>query len=170
MANNANAPYGLRPSKSNGAGETRVNYYSVSSASARIYEGDIVELSSGLVIKTTATVPTSLLLGVAARGTGAISAQIDNFPVYDDPGTRFLAQVNNGTSAVAASNFGTRCGLVQGTGDSTSNLSAVAVDAATTSTSYPVLVLRRDLRADNALGAYTECEVKLMSSIMDDDA
>lgn len=169
MANNANAPFGLRPVKGI-SGETRVNYYTVSSASARIYEGDLVELSSGLVIKTTATVPTSLLLGVAAAGTGAISGAVSNFPVYDDPQQRFLAQVNNGTSAVAASNFGTRCGLVQGSGNNDSNLSGVAVDAATTSASYPVLVIRRDLREDNALGAYTECEVKIMNHIMDDDA
>jgi len=169
MANNANAPFGLRPVKSS-SGEARVNPYTVSSASARIYEGDLVELSSGLVVKTTATVPTSLILGVAAAGANAVATAGAQLSVYDDPNQRFLAVVANGTSAVAVSSFGTRCGLVQGSGDSNSDLSGVSVDAATTSTSYPVLVIRRDARPDNALGAYTECEVKIMNHIMDDQA
>lgn len=144
MANNANAPFGLRPVKS-GSGPDRINYYVVYSASAQIFEGDLVELSSGLVIKTTATVPTSLLLGVAAHGANATATSGATLGVYDDPQTKFLAQVNNSASAVATSSFGSRCGLVQGTGDSKSGLSGVAVDAATTSTSYPILVIRRDV-------------------------
>jgi hypothetical protein len=164
MANNVNAPFGLRPTKAPG-GATRVNAYTVSSASARIFEGDPVELSSGLVIKSTSTLPTAIL-GVAARDSGVIAAGgLTGFPVYDDPNGTFLAQVNNSASVVAATVFGTRCGLVQGSGDTNSGLSAVAVDSTLTSTSYPILILRAANRGDNASGAYLECEVKIASRL-----
>lgn len=163
MANNVNAAYGFRPVKGV-SGDSRVDYYTVSSLSARIFEGDPVEISaSGLVIKSTSTLPTAIL-GVAAKGSGVIGAAQTGFPVYPARGNTFIIQVN-GTSAVAATVQGTRCGLVQGSGSTTSNLSAVAVDSTLTSTSYPVLILKIDNRPDNALGLYPEMEVEILSRV-----
>lgn len=134
---NAFAPLGLRPVKSE-PGETRENYYKVSSASAQIYEGDVLEVnSSGLVQKSTGTTAITAL-GVAGRASGVLTGQIARFPVYDDPGTIFvaMAQASNATA-----NIGTRVALNQGTATNQNGVSVETVDVASTSTSYPLLVL-----------------------------
>src|SRR4051812_3743952 len=105
---NSFAPFGLRPVSSQ-SGETRVNMYTLSSASTQVYEGDVVELSSGLVIKSTGTTAITAL-GVAARASGAITGQL-SLAVYDDPGTAFEIMAN---ASAAVLNIGTRLPLVQG--------------------------------------------------------
>lgn len=159
---NALAPFGLKPVRS-ASGETRVNTYTVSSASARIYEGDLVEFSSGLVIKSTGTTAVTAL-GVAARGSGAITGQITGFPVYDDPSTEFHAQAN---ASAGVTTIGTRVALNQGTATVYNDISVQTVDALVTSTSYPLLILGYSQEVGNDTGGPNQIlRVKIASHLM----
>lgn len=157
---NAFAPFGLRPVKSE-VTETRVNYYGVSSASTQIYEGDVVELSSGLVIKSTGTVAITPL-GVAARGSGTITGTF-NLAVYDDPGTIFEIMAN---ASAAVLNIGTRLPLVQGTATNYNNVSVETLSVASTSTSWPLLLTGFSTQPGNDLtSSYMVCTVKIASHL-----
>lgn len=161
---NSTAAYGFKPSKSE-SGESRVNYYTVSSASARIYEGDMVELSSGLVIKSTGTIAVTSL-GVAARDTGVIvTGGVTGFPVYDDPGSLFQVKAQ---ASAANANIGTRIALNQGTQTNVNGLSVQTVDCSTTSTSYPLVVCGIVRRVDNdttAPGTNLDLLVRIASHV-----
>lgn len=157
---NAFAPFGLRPLSSE-SGETRVNYYDVSSASTQIYEGDIVELSSGLVIKSTGTLAVTGL-GVAARQSGTITASF-KLPVYDDPGAIFAVMAN---ASAAIANIGTRVPLVQGTATNYNGVSVETMSVVATSTSYPLLVVGFDTTPGNdTSSSYMVCLVKIASHV-----
>lgn len=102
----ARAPFGLKPIKTLNGGDLRVGRYTVSSASSRIFNGDIVTLNSlGLVTRRAATSTDLKCLGVAGKDTGVIAGQITDFPVYDDPSTVFIAQCNN-SGAITQAKFG----------------------------------------------------------------
>lgn len=160
---NTQAPFGFRPIQSN-SGETRVGYYVLSSASARVYEGDVVELSSGKVIKSTGTTAITAL-GVAARPSGEITAEISKFPVYDDPQQLYACQA---TSGAAQSQMGARIAITQSTSSNYEGFSNQSVDAASTSTSWPVLALRLVSRPDNESGNYCELIVQLKDGERDE--
>lgn len=161
---NPQAHQGFIASKSE-SGDVRVNYYTVSSASAQIYQGDIVELSSGLVIKSTGTTAVTAL-GVAARESGAmVAGGITRFPVYDDPGQIFETRA---AASAANANIGTRVALNQGTLTNYNGQSVQCVDASTTSTTYPLIVIRLVDAPDNdttAPATYAKLEVKIASHV-----
>jgi hypothetical protein len=142
MANNF-APFGLRPLSSE-SGETRVNYYTVSSASTQIYEGDVVELSSGLVIKSTGTLAVTAL-GVAAKQSGTITGTF-SLPVYDDPGTIFAIMAN---ASAAVANIGTKLPLVQGTATNYNGVSVETLSVVANSSSYPLQLVGFDTTPGN---------------------
>lgn len=160
---NSQAPFGFRPIKSPG-GETRVGYYVLSSSSARVYEGDMVEFSSGKVVKSTGTTAITAL-GVAARPSGAITAEISRFPVYDDPQQLYACQA---TSGAAQSQMGIRVALTQGTISNYEGFSVQSVDVSSTSTSWPVLALGLVSRPDNESGNYAELIVQLKDTERDE--
>lgn len=156
---NSTALFGFRAVKSEG-GPSRVNYYTLSSASAQVYEGDIVEISGGLVIKSTAATPTPL--GVAAQASGTITAQNTRFAVYDDPDCIYMAKA---ATAVTITSVGLRCAIANFSATGLSGVSVESVDVGTQSTSYPVLILGLVDRPDNASGNNADIFVKLKSTL-----
>lgn len=159
---NPQAPFGLRPIKAEGFA-TRVNYYTLSSASAAIYEGDVCELSSGVVIKSTGTTAITAL-GVAAKSLSTV-VSVTRFPVYDDPGTIFEGRAQ---ASCAQLNVGTRVALNQGTATNYNGQSVETIEASSTSTSYPLIVVGLIDAVDNDLTApasYARLAVKLQSHI-----
>ena len=161
---NVNAPYGLRPVKSS-SGEDRVNYYPLSSASARVYEGDLLTLSSGSVIKAT-TVSSVTLLGVAAANSGAIvTGGISSFAVYDDPSQIFSIQA---ASAVAQSQVGVCYAFATASATAGTNLISIeALDIATQTAACPLLLLGLVNAPDNATGNFARCLVKINTHLLD---
>lgn len=151
---NVSAPRGFVPVKSS-SGEARLTYFTVGSASARIFEGDLVLINTatGCIIKATAVSPT--VMGVAAKGSGAITASIANFPVYNDPSTIFEAEY--ATAVLAQTAFGNRYRVTQTAGDTTTNLSKQSVSS-TASATGTILLLRLVNRPDNTLAASSKVE------------
>lgn len=157
---NAFAPFGLRPVSSE-SGETRVNYYTVSSASTQIYEGDVIELSSGLARKATGTIAITAL-GVAAKASGTITATF-SLPVYDDPGAEFEIMSN---ASAATSNIGSRFALAQGTATNYNGVSVETFDVTLSSTSYPLILMGFATNPGNdTASSYMTCRVKLASHV-----
>ncbi len=161
---NVNAPYGLRPQKS-ASGETRINNYPLSSASARVYEGDLLTLSSGLVIKATTTSGVSLI-GVAAANSGAIVAGgVAAFGVYYDPSTIFSVQA---ASAVAQSQVGVNYAFVSASATAGTNLLSIeALDISVQTAACPLFLLGLVNAPDNATGNFSRCLVKIATHYLD---
>lgn len=160
---NTQAPFGFRPIQSD-SGESRIGYYVLASTSARVYEGDVVELSGGKVIKSTGTTAV-VALGVAARASGALTGEISRFPVYNDPKQLYACQAK---SAATQTQVGIRAALVQSTSSNYEGFSNQSVDAASTSTSWPVLILGLVSRPNNESGNYTELIVQLKDGPRDE--
>lgn len=160
---NTQAPFGFRPIQSD-SGESRVGYYVLGTASARVYEGDVMILSGGKAIKATGTTAVAPL-GVAARPSGAISAEISRFAIYNDPGQLYACQA---TSAATQTAVGNRCALNQSTASNYEGFSNQSVDVSSQSTSWPVLLLGLVARPNNESGNYAEIIVQLKDGPRDE--
>ncbi len=161
---NVNAPYGLRPVKSS-AGTDRINYYPLASASARVYEGDLLTLSSGSVIKATTTSGVTLI-GVAAANSGAIVAGgVSSFAIYDDPQQIFSMQA---ASAVAQSQVGVNYAFVSASATAGTNLLSIeALDIATQTAACPLFLLGLVNAPDNVSGNFARVHVKIATHYLD---
>lgn len=161
----SNAPYGFKPIRTLNGGDIRIGHYKLSSASARVFKGDVVDLlnSSGLVTRHIAS-SVERVLGVAARDSGVpATGGISDFPVYDDPSTVFEAQCNNAT-AVTQVKFGNPFRIVATTGDTSTGYSKEAVNITTAtaaSASNVVFAVRLSPKLDNDLSAYSQIECLL---------
>ncbi len=177
------APYGLVPINLIGgqvfAGATRLIPISSGSATA-IYNGDVVKLSSGTLIKdvgTDAATPVGVFLGCSYTDAtygktfrqfypGTVLASDIVAYVQDDPDALFKVAVVSATTTIGYVNrsaVGQNAILVQNTGSTVNGNSAVAVNAtvATTNT-WPIRII--DVVPETAIannpGSYTEVIVK----------
>jgi len=94
MANNVNAPMGLRPLNAPNGNSPRVGEYVVPANAVVIYEGDIVaRTETGVTVMSVlnSTILVHSIRGVAAHHSPASTAK-RNILVYDDPDQVFLLQ------------------------------------------------------------------------------
>lgn len=161
----SNAPYGFKPIRTLNGGDIRIGHYTLSSASARVFKGDVVDLlnSNGLVTRHVAS-SVERVLGVAARDSGVPAAGgISNFPVYDDPSTVFEVQGNN-TSAITQAKFGNPFRVVDTAGDTSLGYSKETVkiaSATAASATHVVFAIRLSPKQDNDLSLYSSIECLL---------
>lgn len=159
----AAAPFGFKPVRTLNGGTIRVGYYTVSSASARIFNGDVVTLSTlGLVTRRAAADTDLRLLGVAAKDTGVIAGQVTAFPVYDDPSTVYQVQ-SSISSAITQAKFGQQYRIVATAGNTSTGASkeALAISTIAASASYIARTIRLVEVTGNDLAAYSLVECVL---------
>jgi hypothetical protein len=174
------APYGLIPVRSmvgsgTNAGLNRL-YKVGDSYATDIFYGDIVSLSAGVIIKSTATTATAAMIGVFQGCTytdatlkykvhkknwvgGTVSTDIQAY-VCDDPFMIYQAQADG---AIGQTGLGENANLIQTNGTDAIGMSRVTIDATTVVTNgLPVRIVGFVDGPDSAVGdAFTDVLVML---------
>jgi len=178
---NVNKPFGLRPVGNLSATGAQKQYgYSIASGyGTAIYQGDLVVVYDGYIIKydaATHTAPTGVFNGCqyndptrADKPTwknyypGSITPNIGGIicEVLDDPNQMFLVQAGG---SVVAANIGKNADpTASTTGSTTSGVSAGSLDSAsiakTAALTFKIVGLNQD--PENAFGSYAVVVVKL---------
>jgi len=178
---NVNKPFGLRPVGNLSATGAQKQYgYSIASGyGTAIYQGDLVVVYDGYIIKydaSTHTAPTGVFNGCqyndptrADKPTwknyypGSITPNIGGIicEVLDDPNQMFLVQAGG---SVVAANIGKNADpTASTTGSTTSGVSAGSLDSAsiakTAALTFKIVGLNQD--PENAFGSYAVVVVKL---------
>jgi len=178
---NVNKPFGLRPVGNLSATGAQKQYgYSIASGyGTAIYQGDLVVVYDGYIIKydaATHTAPTGVFNGCqyndptrADKPTwknyypGSITPNIGSIicEVLDDPAQMFLIQAGG---SVVAANIGKNADpTASTTGSTTSGVSAGSLDSAsiakTAALTFKIVGLNQD--PENAFGSYAVVVVKL---------
>ena len=146
------APFGFRAIRTLNGGEVRTGEYTVSSATNRIYRGDVVALNTaGLVVRHAASGAVSIL-GAAAEEFNSSGTAGVKMKVFDDPSTVYEAQCNN-TAAITQAKFGNPYRIVATAGDSSLGYSKEEIDIGTSaqSATYVVKAIRLSPKEDNDL-------------------
>lgn len=163
MANNVNAPMGLRPLNAPNGNSPRVGEYVVPASANTIYEGDIVVRSETGVVALISSVTTVLahsIRGVAAHYS-ATSAAKRNILVYDDPDQVFLLQGDSAGTVLydtdaevlaAIGQYVTPVIVVGGAGSATTGQSGLLMDSS--ATAVPVQKLAETAAIFQFLGVY----------------
>jgi hypothetical protein len=127
-------------------------------AGATIYPGDIVKLSSDGKLDPVSAGATAAI-GVALS---YAAADGDAVIVADHPDQLFKIQ-SDSTNPDAQADIGYNYDIVATAGSSTYKISRMELDDNTgvTDSNYPLKLLAIDARPDNALGAFSDCIVKL---------
>tara|TARA_R110000787_G_scaffold218067_2_gene326784 strand:- start:1205 stop:1744 length:540 start_codon:yes stop_codon:yes gene_type:complete len=173
---NVNDPNGFTPAYHMSGGTIRPSEFAIASATdASIFSGDVVNLSSGLVIQGTATgTPLGVFYGVEYQATdGSVvfsnmwtadvatlgSANAKAF-VYVDPNIVYEAQAS---ATPTQATIGTTNTITTTAGDTNSGRSNEAVTA--TTSSGIALVQGFVQRPDNAIGQYARMLVSFPASV-----
>lgn len=155
-------PFGYKPVRTLNGGDFRIGYYKVSSASARIYKGDVVKFysSSGLATRWVST--SNNVLGVAMKDSGTLAAGgLLNFPVCDNPSTVYQVQIQNASSLTQAI-FGGNYKVVPTTGNTSTGVSKMTMNTTSASTASNIVrTIRLAPDLQNDLAAYSVVEVVL---------
>ena len=173
---NTNSPNGFTPAYHMSGGTIRASEFAIASATdASIFTGDVVNLSSGLVIQGTATgAPLGVFAGVEYQATdGSVvfsnmwtadtatlgSANAKAY-VYSDPDIVYEAQAS---ATPTQATIGTTNTITTTAGDSSTGRSKEAVTA-TTSSGIATVVGFVD-RPDNSIGQYARMYVIFPASV-----
>lgn len=146
------APFGFRAIRTLNGGDIRTGEYTVSSATNRIFRGDVVDLenSTGLVVRR-ANSSVEQVLGVAAEEFNQSGTAGVKIKIYDDPSTVFEAMVSN-TAAINQAFFGSPRRIETAAGDSDLGYSKQKVGTATASSAtYVVKPVRLSPKEENDL-------------------
>ena len=173
---NINAPDGFTPAYHMSGGVIRPSEFAIASGTnASIFSGDVVNLSSGLVIQGTATgTPLGVFYGVEFQATdgsvvfsnmwtadvatlGAANAKAF---VYVDPDIVYEAQ---GSATPTQASIGTTNTITTTAGDSSTGRSKEAVTA-TTSSGIALIVGFPD-KPSNSIGQYARMYVTFPASV-----
>lgn len=125
---NTNDPRGFLPYTNGGKAIRTANY--AKTASAVVYEGDLVKRVAAGTVETAGAGITAGIVGVAARTSLASDTTVD---VYDDPKAVYLCQTD-GTTAYAVADNGQNADIAAGTPDTSLNRSGQLIDMATKNT------------------------------------
>jgi|TARA_R110000803_G_scaffold25371_8_gene60677 hypothetical protein len=173
---NTNSPNGFTPAYHMSGGTIRASEFAIASATdASIFTGDVVNLSSGLVIQGTATgAPLGVFAGVEYQATdGSVvfsnmwtadtatlgSANAKAY-VYSDPDIVYEAQAS---ATPTQATIGTTNTITTTAGDSSTGRSKEGVTA-TTSSGIATVVGFVD-RPDNSIGQYARMYVIFPASV-----
>jgi len=163
MANNVNAPMGLRPLNAPNGNSPRVGEYVVPASANTIYEGDIVVRSETGVVALISTVTTVLahsIRGAAAHYSPTSTAK-RTILVYDDPDQVFLLQGDSVGTVLydtdaeilaAIGQFTAPVLIVGGAGDTTTGQSKLMMDSS--AAAIPVQKLAETAAIFQFLGVY----------------
>ena len=159
----ADAAFGFRPIKSLNGGEIRVGYYVLSSASVRVFKGDVLDeiRTSGLLTRRLVSSVLNVV-GVAAKNSGVLSGQLTEFPVYDDPSIVYRVQANQST-AISQAEFMASYRIVATAGSTTldNSLEEVDITTAAISASHICKAIRLSPEEGNDLSQFAAIEVIL---------
>jgi len=161
--------YGLSPVKNTKGGITRSNnftdgngYRIAATAPSAYFEGDLVTLTSGLLVTDMAGASPGAVVGVfwgaeyqdnstgnmmfvRSIPTGTVAKAQYKAYVYDDPDTMFIAQADQDTTAIDATKVGNNVQIVAApTGSAITHKSGLTVDsntAATANAGFPLTIL-----------------------------
>jgi|TARA_R110000764_G_scaffold16955_3_gene46890 hypothetical protein len=173
---NTNSPNGFTPAYHMSGGTIRASEFAIASATdASIFTGDVVNLSSGLVIQGTATgAPLGVFAGVEYQATdGSVvfsnmwtadtatlgSANAKAY-VYSDPDIVYEAQAS---ATPTQATIGTTNTITTTAGDSSTGRSKEGVTATTTSGIATVVGFVE--RPDNSIGQYARMYVIFPASV-----
>ena len=173
---NTNSPNGFTPAYHMSGGTIRASEFAIASATdASIFTGDVVNLSSGLVIQGTATgAPLGVFAGVEYQATdGSVvfsnmwtadtatlgSANAKAY-VYSDPDIVYEAQAS---ATPTQATIGTTNTITTTAGDSSTGRSKEGVTATTTSGIATVVGFVD--RPDNSIGQYARMYVIFPASV-----
>lgn len=156
------SPFGFKPVRTLNGGDFRVGYYTVGSASARIFRGDVVRLiaSTGLVTRWVST--SNNVLGVALKDGGVpVTGGITGFPICDDPSTVYQVQIQN-TTAITQALFGGNYKVKPTTGNTSTGASKATINTTSAATASNVVrAIRLCPELNNDLALYSIVEVVL---------
>lgn len=156
------APFGFRAIRTLNGGDIRTGEYTVSSATNRIYAGDVVDLqnSTGLLVRRVNS-SAEAVLGVAAEEFNQSGTAGVKIKVYDDPSTVFEAMVSN-TGAINQAFMGSPRRIETAAGDSSLGYSKEKVGTATASSAtYVVKPIRLSPKENNDLSQNSVIECVL---------
>lgn len=157
----SDAPFGYKAIRTLNGGEARLGEYLVSSLSARIFTGDLVDLlnSAGTITRRT-TSSTENVLGASAEEFNQSGTASVKIKVFDDPSTVYEVQANN-TAAITQAKFGNSYRIIATTGNTSLGASKEEVDIGTSaaSASHIVRAIRLSPKLDNDLSLNSIVEV-----------
>lgn len=159
MANTDN-PKGLWPVRNAAGGEIRATQYTMT-ASATVYQGDLVKIVAAGTVEAAAADIGTACIGVAAEYKVATAvAGATTLLVYDDPNLLFGVQADSGTALTIAA-VGNTANHVAGSGSATTKMSGHELDASDVGTGAQLKIIRLIPRADNSWAEHADLEVRI---------
>ena len=161
---NVHNPRGFHPIRGSGGGEPRMRRYKAN-VTTDIFQGDIVQLlAAGTVKSITTTTGNDKILGVAAnRVIKAASTTSQDVWVYDDPVQEFEVTDDGLAATPSQASVGAGCALIIATGNTTTGMSKMELDASAEgqAASKPVLIEGFKTGPSFEIGKYATEIVKL---------